>query len=93
MKSLVVALVKLQALVLLFDCVIALSYFSTYYRALNTPHGIQSVSDMATQSFFAEVLRVVLYFSAGVLLFINAERVVDRLRIGVAEDRKDAGTD
>ena len=93
MKSHVVALVKIQGVVLMFFGLISLTYFHSYYQNLRAPHPEPGANLSAELDFAGCVVRFALYWAAGLLLVAKADPIVTRLAAGdpKGDDPKRAG--
>ena len=87
MKPFVVALVKIQGVILLLFGVISLTYFHSYYQNLRAPHSTQDASLAAELDFAGCVLRFALYWTGGLVLVARADTIVTKLSGGPS--RKD----
>lgn len=93
MKPLIVALVKIQGVVLIFFGVISLTYFHPYYQNLRAPHATPDASLAAELDFAGCALRFALYWAAGLVLIAKANKIVTKMAEAAAkeDDSKTAG--
>ncbi|MFZ1056092.1 MAG: hypothetical protein WAN79_10505 [Opitutaceae bacterium] len=77
--SAVVALVRVQGLILLFYGMVNLTYFHSYWRNFEAPHPAADDRLAAELDLAGCLVRFVLYWGAGLFLITRAARLVAKL--------------
>jgi len=85
MKPFVVALVRVQGLVVLLYGAVSATYLPAYLRDFRVSLANAEAHEGAYVALVASLLRLALYLAGGLVLFTRAEAIVARLSAGPAK--------
>jgi hypothetical protein len=79
-KLLFVALTRFYGIVMLFWCLFYTTYLGPYYHRLFIVYAGSAAHSGAVLAFWTEMLHVILRLVVGLILFVQAEKLMDSLR-------------